>query len=156
MEAEVDASGPTLKQRGWEGEGDEGDTNVFNALRKWLEEPDDEAVAAAEADRERRLDQRYDFSGHIIRIRDRRGHSVIHLKDISCKGASGITELPVAVGSVVFLEVKPKRFFGAEVRWVRSAKIGLRFIRPLQPDMVEKEHEAHKGRVARAAHKKRR
>ena len=131
------------------------DSGVFNALRKWLEEPDDEAAAAAEADHERRLDQRYDFTGHNIRIRERRAQSVIHLKDISCKGASGITELPVAVGSVVFLEVKPKRFFAADVRWVRNALIGLRFIRPLQPDMVEKAYEAHKQRLAREEKKKR-
>lgn len=123
---------------------------MFKALRNWLEEAEPESDAAAEADLERRLDMRYDFSGHHIRVRDRRAHSLIHLKDMSCKGASGITELPVAVGSIVFLEVKSKRFFAADVRWVRNALIGLRFIRPLQPDMVEKAHEAHKARLAKA------
>ena len=124
---------------------------VFKALRNWLSDEDGETVVAPSdeaADLERRLDKRHDFSGHQVGIRDRRVQSVIHLKDLSCKGACGITDMPIAAGAMVFLEIRKKRFTAAEVRWVKHSLIGLRFFRPLQPDMVEKAHAAHVLRLA--------
>lgn len=93
----------------------------------------------SEAD-ERRLDIRYDLSGQRFDITDRQIKSVLHVKDLSCRGACGLTDLPVARGSIVFLRLKDRRFHTAEVRWVRNALIGLEFFRPLDPDFVEKLH----------------
>ena len=132
---------------------------MFKVLRNWLSDEDGEAVAAPSddaADLERRLDKRHDFSGHQVGIRDRRLQSVIHLKDLSCKGACGITDMPIAPGSMVFLEIRKKRFTAAEVRWVKHSLIGLRFYRPLQPDLVEKAHAAHVQRLASKKSSKRR
>lgn len=125
---------------------------MLKALKNWLNDDGGEAAAAAAAeaaDRERRLDKRHDFRGHNIGIRDRRTPSVLHLKDMSCKGACGIIDMPIAAGAMVFLEIRKKRFTAAEVRWVRNALIGLRFYRPLDPDLVEKVHAAHVARLAR-------
>jgi len=132
---------------------------VLKVFRNWLNDADDDCGAApadGKTDDERRLDTRHDFSGHHVGIRDRRIQSVIHLKDLSCKGACGITDMPIAPGGMVFLEIKKKRFHAAEVRWVRNSLIGLRFYRPMQPEMVEKAHAAHKARQAAAASRKRR
>ena len=118
---------------------------MFKALRNWIndEEPSEAELEKARAEEERRLDTRYDFSGKKVGLRDRRVQSFIGLKDLSCKGACGISEMPLSVGSLVFIEIKKKRFHAAEVRWVRNALIGLRFFRPLEPDMVEKFHATH-------------
>ena len=119
---------------------------MFKALRSWIndEGPTEAELEKARAEeQERRLDMRYDFAGKKVGIRDRRVQSVIGLKDLSCKGACGISEMPLSVGSLVFLEIKKNRFHAAEVRWVRNALIGIRFYRPLEPDMVEKFHASH-------------
>jgi hypothetical protein len=136
---------------------------VLKAIRDWVrdEEPKDEPVEAetipaAEEDeahalsaKERRLSVRHDFIGHRIVIRSRRTLALLHLKDLSCHGACGITDLPVAVGAMVFLTLKKGRFHAAEVRWVRNVMVGLRFYRPLDPDMVERIHAAHVARKAK-------
>ena len=126
---------------------------MFKALRNWIndEGPSEDELEKARAEEERRLDMRYDFAGKKVGLRDRRVQSWIGLKDLSCKGACGISEMPLSVGSLVFIEIKKKRFHAAEVRWVRNALIGLRFYRPLQPDMVEKFHAAHLAKKVKPA-----
>jgi hypothetical protein len=117
---------------------------VFKALRSWInDEPDassESEIAKAAADAERRLDTRHNFAGYRVGIRDRRVQSFIGLKDMSCRGACGISEMPLSVGSIIFIEIRKKRFHAAQVRWVRNALVGLQFFRPLQPEMVEKFH----------------
>lgn len=135
---------------------------MFKALRSWINEDESsqaEAKAAAAAERARaeaerrlnsRLDRRYDFAGSRMTLRTRRVQWIMNLKDLSCRGACGISEIPLSIGALVFLELKKKRFHAAEVRWVRNALIGLQFIRELEPDMVEKFHASHMAKKARA------
>lgn len=112
---------------------------MLNALLSRLKGQGAAAAAQDEAD-ERRLDIRYDLAGHRFDITDRQVRSVLNVKDLSCRGACGLTDMPVAKGSIVFLRLKDRRFHTAEVRWVRNALIGLQFLRPLDPDFVEKLH----------------
>ena len=134
---------------------------MLKALREWVldQEPGEAAKSSSRvpADRDqdvvlseedRRLSFRHDFCGHRVVIRDRRSLALLHLKDLSCMGASGITDLPVAVGEIVFLTLKKPRFHAAEVRRVKNAMIELRFFRFLDPQMVEKIHAAHLARKA--------
>jgi hypothetical protein len=87
---------------------------------------------------ERRVEQRHDCCGLKIIIRERRAIGILHLRNLSIYGASGITDLPLPVGSLVFLELKKSRFFGARVKWVKRMTLGLQLCRPMKPEMLEK------------------
>jgi PilZ domain len=93
-----------------------------------------------EGARDRRREFRRDFCGHKVIIRQRRNLGILHLKNVSRGGACGITDMPVAVGSMVFLELKKPHFYAAEVLWVRSLTIGLQLVRPVKGEMLEKLH----------------
>ncbi len=94
--------------------------------------------------RERRRDEeRRDFSGHKIVLRQRRNLGILHLKDISAHGACGITDMPLAVGSMVFLGLSKPHFRAAEVLWCRRLTIGLRWLRPVRTEQLDKLHGAH-------------
>ena len=87
---------------------------------------------------ERRREARREVNGHKILVRQRKALGILHLKNISSNGGCGLTDMPLAVGSLVFLELRKPHFFAAEVRWARSLSVGLQFFRPVRPEMVEK------------------
>jgi hypothetical protein len=89
---------------------------------------------------ERRREARRDVSGHKVIVRQRKALGIMHLKNLSSKGGCGLTDMPLAVGSLVFLELRKPHYWAAEVRWARSLSIGLEFFRPVRPEMIEKLH----------------
>jgi hypothetical protein len=91
---------------------------------------------------ERRRERRREISGHKIIVKQRKALGIIHLKNLSSKGGCGLTDMPLAVGSLVFLELRKSHFWAAEVRWTRSLSVGLEFFRPVRPEFVEKLHGA--------------
>jgi len=95
--------------------------------------PDEESRAV-----ERRSEPRRVISGHKVILRQRKALGILHLKNLSVKGGCGLTDMPLAVGSLVFLELKKPHFWAAEVRWTRSLSVGLEFFRPVRPEMLEK------------------
>jgi hypothetical protein len=97
----------------------------------------------AESDRvvERRNEPRRDVPGRKILLRQRKALGIMHLRNVSSKGGCGITDMPLSVGSLVFVELRKPHFFAAEVRWVRSLSIGLEFFRPVRAEMIERLHE---------------
>ena len=97
--------------------------------------PDDASRAV-----ERRREARREISGHKVIVRQRKALGIMHLKNLSSKGGCGLTDMPLAVGSLVFLELRKPHFWAAEVRWARSLSIGLEFFRPVRPEMIEKLH----------------
>ncbi|MDQ8757523.1 hypothetical protein RCO27_14930 [Sphingosinicella sp. LHD-64] len=116
--------------------GMDGWTNGLRAIIGGDADDDDDA-------RDRRRESRHDFCGHKVIIRQRRTLGILHLKNVSSRGACGITDMPVAVGSMVFLELKKPHFYAAEVLWVRSLTIGLQLVRPVKSEMLEKLHATH-------------
>jgi hypothetical protein len=86
---------------------------------------------------ERRVEPRHDCCGLKIVIRERRALGILHLRNLSIYGASGMTDMPLPVGSLVFLELKKARFFGARVKWVKRMTLGLQLCRPMSPEMLE-------------------
>ena len=90
---------------------------------------------------ERRKEPRLEISGRKILVRQRKALGILHLKNLSSRGGCGITDMPLAVGSLVFLELKKPHYFAAEVRWARSLSIGLEFFRPVRPEMFERLRE---------------
>ncbi|MBX3562557.1 MAG: PilZ domain-containing protein [Sphingomonas sp.] len=91
----------------------------------------------------RRSEERHDFAGHKIVLRQRRSLGILHLKDISAHGACGITDMPLAVGSMVFLGLSKPHFRAAEVLWCRRLTVGLRWLRPVRAEQLDKLHGAH-------------
>ena len=138
---------------------------MLKALRDWVLDQDEDVISGVggHAPSERREDEevsqedprlsvRHDFCGHRGVIRSRRTMAFIHMKDLSCRGACGLTDLPIPVGAMVFLTLQKGRWHAAEVRWVRNVMVGLRFYRTLDPDMVEKIHADHVARKAAEVH----
>jgi hypothetical protein len=89
---------------------------------------------------DRRKEPRRDFLGRKIVIRQRRANGIMHLRNVSRGGLCGITDMPLAIGSLVFLELKRPHFYAAEVVWASNLRIGLALARPLRPEMLERLH----------------
>jgi len=98
-----------------------------------------EADAEPEAVERRREGRRP--SNRKVIVRQRKTLGILHLKNISSKGGCGLTDMPLAVGSLIFVELRKPHFSAAEVRWVRSLSIGLQFFRPVRAEMLEKPLE---------------
>jgi hypothetical protein len=109
-----------------------------NDIRAAVGLASDEATRSAE----RRKEARRDVTGRKVIVRQRKTLGILHLKNLSSRGGCGITDMPIAVGSLVFLELKKPHFFAAEVRWARNLSVGVEFFRPVRPDMLEKIHDA--------------
>lgn len=99
---------------------------------------DEGAPKGQDGGEERRTERRHDIGRTILPIRDRRTHSTFHIKDMSCRGASGISDIPLAIGSIIFLQLRKGRYHAAEVRWVRNALTGLRFFKPLDGETLHR------------------
>jgi hypothetical protein len=90
---------------------------------------------------ERRREIRREVTGRKVLVRQRKAVGIMHLRNVSSKGSCGITDMPLAVGSLVFIELRKPHFFAAEVRWARCLTIGLEFFRPVRPEMFERPNE---------------
>jgi hypothetical protein len=87
---------------------------------------------------ERRSEPREDCKGLKLIIRQRRALGIIHLSNISSWGACGITDMPLAPGSLVFLELRKGHFYGARVKWVHRFTLGLQLARQMRPEMMRR------------------
>ena len=118
---------------------------MLRRLRDWVDGPPSGGGTGKKGvDADRRLDARHDFSGTSILVRQGRIQSMLQLKDVSAEGACGISEIPLAPGASVFLQLRKPHFHAATVLWVRSALVGFKFIRPLDPDDLARLHQSRK------------
>ena len=88
--------------------------------------------------RERRRTGRNECVGRKMIIRQRRSLGIIHLRNLSRLGACGLTDMPLAIDSIVFLELRRKHFFAAYVKWTRNLTVGLELVRPISEEAVGK------------------
>jgi hypothetical protein len=102
------------------------------AASLWSDEEDAESGRR----RERRAEPRHDCCGLKIIIRERRSLSILHLRNLSTWGASGMTDMPLPVGSLVFLELTKSHYYGARVKWVNRTTLGLQLCRPMRPEIL--------------------
>ena len=86
--------------------------------------------------RRQRAHERVDCTGRDLPLRIGHVQYRMHLKDLSCSGASGLTDAPVRVGQIVQLEIDKANRPLAEVRWVRRAWAGLAFEQLIAPELV--------------------
>ena len=110
---------------------------MLQKLLMWALDEEGEAEERRQA-QERRREGRHDFARARLPIRSRRTQTTFHLKDMSRLGACGISDVPLAVGAVIFVRLAKGSYQAAEVRWVRNAQVGLRFVRPLRPDVFDR------------------
>ena len=117
----------------------------------WLRSAQSEetgAGAEGQRRRERRAIARHECIGSKLIIRQRRALGIIHLRNLSSQGASGITDMPLAIDSIVFIELKKKHFYAAYVKWARNLTVGLQLARPMNDATLGKllgEARARKG-----------
>ena len=112
---------------------------MFEPLRIWEKfRSDGGGVPASAGDVDRRIDARHDFTGRDVRLRLGAVEYRMHLKDLSCSGASGLTDAPLRVGQTVFLEIDNYNRAWAEVRWTRRAFVGLAFEQPIAAEIVRR------------------
>ena len=110
---------------------------MLQTLLMWALDEEGEAKERRQ-EQDRRREGRHDFTRSRLPIRSRRTQTTFHLKDMSRLGACGISDVPLAVGAVIFVRLAKGSYQAAEVRWVRNAQVGLRFIRPLRPDVFDR------------------
>ena len=96
----------------------------------------DQDSAEPKRRQERRAEPRHDCCGLKIIIRERRTLGIIHLRNLSTWGACGITDMPLPVGSRVFLELTKSHYYAADVKWVNRMTIGLQLCRPMRPEIL--------------------
>ncbi len=92
---------------------------------------------------ERRKEGRHDFLGRKIILRQRRTLGIMHLRNLSRGGACGITDMPLEIGSLVFVELNRPHFYAAHVVWASSLRIGLSLARPLRPELLDRLQAEH-------------
>lgn len=99
--------------------------------------------SAAYSTDEVRVDPRVPFLGYAFELRAGRITSAIRLRDLSCGGASGLCDEPLDIGAVITVHFSKEQVVEAEVRWIRSMYVGLKFTQPLAPGLVRRLHQAH-------------
>jgi hypothetical protein len=99
---------------------------------------------------ERRAEARRDFLGRKIIIRQRKANGIMHLRNLSRGGACGITDMPLEIGSLVFIEINRPHFYAAEVVWGHGLRIGLALVKPLKPGVLERLHDDHRAKTRAA------
>src|SRR5205085_12498735 len=91
----------------------------------------------------RRKEARRDFLGRKAILRQYRSLGIIHLRNVSRGGICGITDMPVAIGSIVFVELNRPHFYAAEVVWANNLRIGLALYKPLKHETFDRLHADH-------------
>ena len=92
---------------------------------------------------ERRKETRRDFLGRKVIVRQYRTLGIMHLRNVSRGGICGLTDMPLAIGSIVFVELNRPHFYAAEVVWATNLRIGLSLYKPLKPEMLDRLHVDH-------------
>jgi hypothetical protein len=119
---------------------------MLTNLKRWAEaligDADEDALEAAV--HERRFD-RYDLTGKSVALRLGPAPFTLHLKDVSCSGACGLTDAPVRPGQVVRIDLNRDVRPVAEVRWVRKTFIGVAFEEPLSSAFLSRYHAGFRG-----------
>ena len=92
---------------------------------------------------DRRLDIRHDFTGRSVRLFVGIVPFGIHMKTLSCKGASGLTDAPVVKGQIVGLELDADQYATARICWIRRSLVGLAFFEPLDFSWLSALHARH-------------
>lgn len=95
---------------------------------------------------ERRKESRRDFLGRKVILRQYRALGIMHLRNLSQGGICGITDMPLELGSIVFVELNRPHFYAAQVIWATNLRVGLALYKPMKPETLERLHADHLAR----------
>jgi hypothetical protein len=87
---------------------------------------------------ERRNEARQDFLGRKVILRQFRSLGIMHLRNLSRGGVCGLTDMPLEIGSIVFVEINRPHFYAARVVWATNLRIGLALYKPLKPETMSR------------------
>ena len=108
-----------------------------SVLQSILDEDEQSASGQGSAgDSDRRAAYRFRLGGFEIGVRGGHAVSRMQLKDLSCTGGAGITDLAVPVGGTIILHLSDSEARAAQIRWVRNTTMGFHFVRPLETELV--------------------
>lgn len=98
---------------------------------------------AATTARDRRRTQRFPLKPKMFLVRVGGLPVAMTLKNISCGGACGLLSEALTEGARLVLELDPRTHVEAEVRWVARMTVGLKFLKPLDPNFVAAFRQRH-------------
>jgi hypothetical protein len=101
----------------------------------------DATAKAADDPSNKRVFIRWPFKGTGFPCRMGRKKFEIRLKDLSCGGAAGLMEEPVAVGDFIMIQFDDRHVVEAEVCWVRRVMVGVSFATPLPAPFVSRVYD---------------
>lgn len=113
-------------------------SGLASSLRAAFGEGPEEATRV-----ERRKEARRDFLGRKVILRQYRTLGIMHMRNLSRGGICGITDMPLKIGTIVFVELNRPHFYAAEVVWTSNLRVGLALYKPLKPEALERLHLAH-------------
>jgi hypothetical protein len=68
---------------------------------------------------------------------------LLRIKDLSTTGLSGLTDMPVSVGDIVFVQLEDMLIPAAQVVWFRRVVVGFAFVQPLPESRMKRLRERH-------------
>lgn len=120
-------------------------------MHGWIEgmgkTPGPQSGEAQEHDR--RLRTRHDFSGEDVRALVGNLSFTLRLKDLSCTGLCGLTDVPLARGERIILLSDAWDGMVAEICWTRNVWLGANFLEPLELETVRKLRARYRGKRRR-------
>ena len=102
--------------------------------------------------KERRASERYPFGGAEVYLYLRWRHELgthpherfsLRLKNLSCGGACGLTDAPLQVDDIVFLQFEETLMPAARVAWFRNTTIGLELVQAIPEGRMERLRTRH-------------
>ena len=109
-------------------------------------------IAGPPGGKERRSTERYPFTGAEVYLYlrwrqelDTHPHERfnLRLKNLSRGGACGLTDAPLQVGDIVFLQFEETLMPAARVAWFRNTTIGLELVQELPAARMERLRTRH-------------
>lgn len=96
----------------------------------------------------RRQEFRFSLVGVDITVRAGGTVSTMQLRDLSCTGLAGITDLAVPIDGTILIMLPSGKYLPAKVRWFRNTTMGVKFVRPLDLETVLRLHAMRWDKIA--------
>lgn len=103
------------------------------------------------ADSDRRVEERVEQDQRTIVLDTERVKTAFRLRNLSSRGASGETDILLAIGDAVSLEFERGETARGTVKWLRGKVVGIAFLTPLSLDVVQAREVASERFRNRAA-----
>lgn len=87
--------------------------------------------------------ERHDLTGAKMSILIDANRYVLHVKDLSSSGISGLTDAPLALGQIVVLYLSETNPIAMQIRWIRRTLIGGAFLENLPEENLQAMIKAH-------------